>query len=47
MFVEAISCAKLHIHMDDKMVDHPKVNMHEYAWHLLFIVIINKDKQLV
>jgi hypothetical protein len=33
--------------MDDEMVDYPEVNMREYARHLLFAVIVIRDKQLV
>jgi hypothetical protein len=33
--------------MDDDMVNHPQVNMGENVGHLLFVVTINKDKQLM
>jgi hypothetical protein len=45
--VVAISCARFHVRMDDDMVNHPQVNMGKNVGHLLFVIIINKGKQLM
>jgi hypothetical protein len=33
--------------MDDEMVNHPQVNMGKNVGHLLFVVINDRDKQLM
>jgi hypothetical protein len=45
--VIAISCAGFQVCMDDDMVNHPQVNMGENVRHLLFVVTIDRDKQLM